>query len=109
MKAKQPSIITAIFTFSCLLSTQTFASSPDSWDSYYKTITAKCLQASNLKNSKPAGKIVSYGDLVGFDALLIRGTYPQKHMKNQTGVELCLYDRKNSKAYVTDADNINKP
>ncbi|MDU9389861.1 hypothetical protein [Pseudomonas sp. zfem002] len=35
-------------------------------------------------------------------ALLLQGRYPQKHMNNRKGTELCLYDRRQKTAYVTE-------
>jgi hypothetical protein len=37
---------------------------------------------------------------------LIKGQYKQAFMKNKTGTELCLYDRKNKKALITEWDNV---
>ena len=35
-------------------------------------------------------------------ALLIEGVYPQKHMQQRTGTELCLYDRQHQRAFVSE-------
>jgi len=37
---------------------------------------------------------------------LLSGHYPQPHMKNQPGRELCLFDRRTRTAVVSDADGI---
>ena len=41
---------------------------------------------------------------MGYTALLLQGRYPQKHMKNGLGRELCLFERKSGTAHVKQAD-----
>lgn len=50
------------------------------------------------------GKPALFSDDVGYTALLLQGRYPQKHMKNGLGRELCLFERKSGTAHVTEAD-----
>ena len=50
------------------------------------------------------GKPALFSDDVGYTALLLQGRYPQKHMKNLLGRELCLFERKSGTAHVTEAD-----
>jgi len=38
--------------------------------------------------------------------VLIQGRYPQAHMKNQPGAELCLYHKQSRKAFVTQWDSV---
>ena len=57
-----------------------------------------------LKGSKALGKPALFSDDVGYTALLLQGRYPQKHMKNRLGRELCLFERKSGTAHVTEAD-----
>lgn len=85
---------------------QASASSPDAWKAFDKTLVDSCVSASSLKNAKPAGAPASFDDSVGYSALLIKGQYKQAFMKNKTGTELCLYDRKNKKALSTEWDNL---
>ena len=85
---------------------QASASSPDAWKAFDKTLVVSCVAASSLKNAKPAGAPAMFDDSVGYSALLIKGQYKQAFMKNKTGTELCLYDRKNQKALVTEWDNV---
>ncbi|PPS58057.1 hypothetical protein CRX72_10180 [Pantoea sp. BRM17] len=61
-----------------------------------------CLLASTLAQAKIVGKPVQFDDRTGYDALLLQGRYPQKHMKNRTGRELCLYHRQSGKAVVSE-------
>jgi hypothetical protein len=84
---------------------QASASSPDAWKAFDKTLVDSCVAASSLKNAKPAGTPAMFDDSVGYSALLIKGQYKQAFMKNKTGTELCLYDRKNKKALITEWDN----
>jgi len=86
---------------------QANASSPDAWKAFDKAVVDSCTKASQLKNVKPAGTAASFDDTVGYTALLLKGQYPQAHMKNKSGVELCLYQRQSKKAIVTDWDNLN--
>lgn len=82
------------------------ASSPDAWKAFDKTLVDSCLSASALKNAKPAGAPAMFDDSIGYNALLIKGQYKQAFMKNKVGTELCLYDRKNQKAVITEWDNV---
>jgi hypothetical protein len=85
---------------------QASASSEDAWKAFGKTLVDSCVAASSLKNAKPAGTSAMFDDSVGYSALLIKGQYKQAFMKNKTGTELCLYDRKNKKALITEWDNV---
>jgi hypothetical protein len=88
------------------LSGQANAASPDAWREQDKTMSASCLKASQLKDAKVVGTAARFDDRVGYDALILQGRYPQKHMKNQAGTELCLYERKSRQAYVTEWDSL---
>jgi len=76
------------------------ASTPEAWSQHDKTVVERCVAASGFKNAKAVGKPVVFDDTVGKTALLVRGTYPQKHMAGAQGEVLCLYDRKARKASV---------
>ncbi len=76
------------------------ASSPQAWEQQNKEAIAKCLQASGLKDANPVGKIILFGDDVGYDGLMIKGRYLQAHMKNKATQVLCLFNRKTRKAYI---------
>ncbi|EJL91194.1 hypothetical protein [Pantoea sp. GM01] len=89
-----------------LLSPLANASSEAAWQQNDKNMQQSCLKASGLKTAKVMGKPIQYDDRVGFDALLLEGRYPQKHMKNQLGRELCLYQRQSGKAFVSEADHL---
>lgn len=89
-----------------LLSPLAQASSEAAWQQNDKNMQQSCLKASGLKTVKVVGKPIQYDDSVGFDALLLEGRYPQKHMKNQVGRELCLYQRQSGRAFVSEADHL---
>ena len=57
-----------------------------------------------IEAHKTLGKPALFRDDVGYTALLLQGRYPQKHMKNRLGRELCLFERKSGTAHVTEAD-----
>ena len=88
------------------LATQAHASSPDAWATYDKAVLAACTQASQLSQSQPVGNAAQFDDRVGYTALMLAGQYPQKHMKGQHGLELCLYNQKTKTAQVTEWDSV---
>ncbi|AXA26725.1 MULTISPECIES: hypothetical protein [Pseudomonas] len=78
------------------------ASSPDAWNEYRQQMVKRCLAASQFKDAHALGKPAEFDDRTAYSALLIEGVYKPKSMKNQTGTELCLYDRAQQQAYVTE-------
>jgi hypothetical protein len=82
------------------------ASSEDAWKALDKAVVDSCIKASQLKNVKPSGK-AGFDDSVGYEALMLQGRYPQPHMKNLPGNELCLYNRHSKKATVTEWNILN--
>lgn len=82
------------------------ASTPAAWKDYNQRVTQACVAASGLKDVKPVGGPIAYDDRVPVTALVLAGRYPQKHMKNAPGRELCVWDRKAEKAYVSEADQL---
>ncbi|MCU5771200.1 hypothetical protein N5923_01480 [Erwiniaceae bacterium BAC15a-03b] len=102
MRAVQLLLLSGIM----LLASPVFASSSEAWAAADKAMVQACVKASGLKNARPAGKIMLFDDRVGYSALLLQGRYPQKHMNNQRGRELCLYQRSTKTASVTEADSL---
>ncbi|MGH8485752.1 MAG: hypothetical protein ACRESP_15260 [Pseudomonas sp.] len=84
------------------LSSAAHASSDQAWNEYAAQMNKHCIAASGLKDVKVLGKPAEFDDRVGYSALLLEGRYPQKHMNNRKGTELCLYERKRKVAYVTE-------
>lgn len=74
------------------------------WTDQRKHMLKACLAASQFKDAHALGKPTEFDDRVGYSALLIEGTYPQKHMQNRTGTELCLYDRQRQQAFTSEWD-----
>ncbi|OLF51811.1 hypothetical protein [Pseudomonas chlororaphis] len=101
MKAALP-----LLCLTAALASPARASSPDAWATFDKQVLASCIKASQLKNSKAVGNAAQFDDRVGYTALLLQGQYPQKHMKGQTGIELCLYDKQHRSAQVSEWDSI---
>ena len=92
------------FVASSAVASVTFASSEQAWKKHDQNIKSACIKASQLKNAKPASNVMLFDDRVGYSALLIQGQYPQAHMKNKTGQELCLWNKTTKKAYLSEAD-----
>ena len=88
------------------ITTHANASTSEAWNAMDKAMIDSCLKASQLKNTKPAGSPAMFDDSVGYSALLLKGHYPQPHMKNLAGTELCLYQRQSKKATVTEWDKV---
>lgn len=78
------------------------ASSSQAWNEQRQQMLKACLNASQFKDAHARGKPAEFDDRTGFSALLIEGVYPQKHMRQRSGTELCLYDRKQQQAYVSE-------
>ncbi|MEX5339667.1 hypothetical protein [Pseudomonas sp. I2] len=85
-----------------LFSTAALASSSQAWNEQRQQMLKSCLAASQFKDAHARGKPVEFDDQVGYSALLIEGVYPQKHMQQRTGTELCLYDRQRKQAVVSE-------
>lgn len=78
------------------------ASSSQAWSDHEQRVLQSCIAASQLKEVKALGKAAEFDDRVGYSALLLEGRYPQKHMNNHKGTELCLFDKKRKAAFVTE-------
>lgn len=78
------------------------ASSPDAWNEYRQQMVKRCLAASQFKDAHVRGKPVEFEDQVGYSALVLEGTYPQKHLNKRTGTELCLFDKQQQRAFVSE-------
>lgn len=108
IKPLRRKILIATLSFFCIANCNSYASSSDAWEEHFQEVKQQCLSATDLLKAKPVGEIMSFDDSVGFDALLIRGLYPQPHMNQQPGMVLCLFDRGTRKAYITTADDLIK-
>jgi hypothetical protein len=82
------------------------ASTTQAWAEHDKRVASSCLKATTLKQARIASTPAQFDDRVGYTAVLVQGRYPQAHMKNQPGAELCLYHRQSRKAFVTEWDSV---
>jgi len=85
-----------------LFSTVAQASSDQAWNDHTTQMSHRCIAASGLKDVKAVGKPAEFDDRVGYSALLLEGRYPQKHMNNRKGSELCLFNKQDKTAFVTE-------
>lgn len=81
------------------------ASSPDEWVKHYKEVSTKCIKVSGFKNARTLGDPVQFDDTVGYDAVIVRGRYPQPQMNNAEGYALCLFNVKTRQAQCTEINN----
>lgn len=88
------------------IASQAYASSDQAWRDLDKAVIDSCVKASHLKQAKPVGTAAMFDDSVGYNALLLKGRYPQAFMKNKVGTELCLYQRQSKKAVVSEWDSM---
>ncbi|MDY0884523.1 hypothetical protein ACFPL7_04115 [Dongia soli] len=77
------------------------ASSTDAWQQLADKMRKACLAKAELKSAK-----LTWSDLYFENqaVALIDGRWPQKHMNNQRGAMLCLYDKKTGKVEVQEFD-----
>ena len=80
------------------------ASSSSSWAADDRAAAVGCIKASQFRaaTATPANNRARFGDDIGFDALLVTGTFPQPHMRGQIGTVLCLWERGARKAHVSE-------
>jgi hypothetical protein len=95
-----------LFVSGLLLVATAQASTPSAWADHDRQLTQACIAASGLRDARPVGAPIAYDDRVPVTALVLAGRYPQKHMNNRPGRELCVWDRKAGKAYVSEADQL---
>ena len=79
------------------------ASSPQAWAALGREVTSTCLARSSLRQPRPLGERVDFEEV---SLLAIGGTYPQVHMGNRPGMELCLFDRRTRKASVVPGERL---
>ena len=78
------------------------ASTDAAWKASARAGRAACIAAAHLVRPTVSAA-VGFSDRVGYDAMLVRGTYPQKFMKGAKGTMLCLYDRRTHRAEAIEA------
>lgn len=97
-----------ILLSSICISYTAHASSEEAWKKHDQNLKTACIKASQLKNTKVVSDIMSFDDRVGYSAIVLEGRYPQAHMKNKLGRELCLWQKSKQKASITEADTLLK-
>jgi heat shock protein HslJ len=78
------------------------AASKPAWMAVDKASETACKAASGFSNAV-AGPPVRFSDRFLIDVRLVKGTYPQAHMKGAKGAMLCLYNRRTKRAEVQEA------
>ena len=85
-----------------LLAAPAAASTPAAWKALQQQAERSCVAASGFARPRVSSMIV-FDDRTGVVALLVTGTYRQRHMKGASGTNLCLYNRKTRTAAVEEA------
>ncbi len=91
-----------ILATAALLAAPASASTPAAWQQLQKQAERGCISASAFARPRLSNMIV-FDDTTEVVALLVSGTFRQRHMKGATGTNLCLYNRKTKKAVVEEA------
>ncbi len=91
-----------ILATASLLAAPASASTPAAWQQLQKQAERSCISASAFARPRVSNMIV-FDDTTGVVALLVSGTFRQRHMKGATGTNLCLYNRKTKRAVVEEA------
>jgi len=78
------------------------ASTAAAWRASDRAAQAACIKAANFARPSVSAPL-NFSDQVGRDAVLVRGMYKQRFMKNAWGTMLCLYDRRTRRAEVSEA------
>lgn len=92
----------AMLGLMAVLAGPAMASSPEAWKASDARATAACVKASGLAGARVVGR-TGFDDRSGQDALLVKGRWPQRHMKGAEGTMLCLYTRATAKTVVAEA------
>ncbi len=91
-----------ILATAALLAAPASASTPAAWQQLQKQAERGCISASAFARPRLSNMIV-FDDTTEVVALLVSGTFRQRHIKGATGTNLCLYNRKTKKAVVEEA------
>lgn len=83
--------------------TQAGASSDNAWRAFNLKVTRACVAESGIRNFR-ASTIVGFDDRAGKVAMLVSDRTPGSSLS-----VLCLYDKRNKRAYVDDAEMWSAP
>lgn len=86
-----------------LLAAPAGASAPDQWKQLQQQAGQSCKKAAGLMGPR-VSKMIVFDDRTRMVAMLVTGTFPQKHTKGARGTSLCLYDRLKKKASAEEAE-----
>jgi hypothetical protein len=107
-RACGPGLVGLVLASTALASGPALASSPEAWSVYDRQVRTACQAASGLASVRVKGQRVDLPGL-GLSALLLEGTYPQRHMRGRKGLELCLVEQRSGRASVAEADRLIGP
>jgi hypothetical protein len=96
-------VVSAISAAFLAFSSPANASSADAWAAFEAKVTKACLGASGLRNSL-ASAIVGFDDRAGVVAMLI-----SDKTRGSSRAELCIYDKRAGRAFVSDAEMWSAP
>ena len=85
-----------------LIAAPATASTEAAWKASARHGREACVAAAHLLRPTISAA-VGFSDRTGYDAMLVRGTYPQKFMKGAKGTMLCLYNRRSHHAETVEA------
>jgi hypothetical protein len=91
-----------ILAAASLLAAPASASPPEAWRLLQQQAERSCIAASTFARPRVSNMIV-FDDAAGVVALLVTGTYQQRHMRGATGTNLCLYNRRTKTSAVEEA------
>jgi hypothetical protein len=103
-RSTRPATLSAALLVAMAAPGAAVASSPGAWTAAEREAARACATASGLRDPVVADSTVRFDDSLGVDARLVRGVWPQPHMKGAQALMLCLYDRRARRAQVQDAE-----
>jgi ribosomal protein L14 len=80
------------------------ASSEAAWSEHRRDVVNACVEATELRQARPAGDLVEFDDRIGLTALVVTGIEAPRKAKPRRTRVLCIFDRKTRYAQVADAD-----
>jgi hypothetical protein len=89
-----------------LLAGSAMGASTPQWTEHETEVIESCSEISQLRNPKPAGKVIEFDERAGVSAVVITGLYPQTHPRSQRGQVLCLFNRLTRTPFIADAEEL---
>lgn len=90
------------FAITALMVATTFAnaSSTDAWAKLFSTAKKVCIQSSGLRHARSSNTPIDFADKV---MVVVKGFWPQPHMKGAPAMLICLYDKRDGRAEIREA------